>query len=150
MPEPSRIVEIYMIGYGVNGKWAFQEIVKLCKTNDFIIFRGLAEINPDTRRQAAAEAEAHGINLQIFDHTLDMYQSASLSKNLIMVYDCGPSQLHYSHLIKSAHFGFWHFTEKPPAIKRHDFEKEAEYTKWYCDVLEEENEAVLTAMEYLV
>jgi hypothetical protein len=67
-----------------------------------------------------------------------------------MIYDVGPSELHYSHLLKSMKFGFWHLTEKPPALTKEEFEVELKLPKkWNCNFIEEENEVILTAINYL-
>ncbi len=144
-------VYVYQIGCGTFGKHGFEKLLQLSKKYDFVEFAGITEINPERREFIKKKAE-YKSKLKIFDHTFDMYQEALKlkDKGKIMIYDVGPSELHYSHLSKSMKFGFWHFAEKPPALTREEFEQELKLPKkWNCDFIEEENEVVLTAINYL-
>ncbi len=143
-------VHIYQIGCGTFGKYGFEKLLQLSKKYDFVEFEGIVEVNSERREFAKKKAKEYSIKLKIFDHTFDVYQDASKLRKKVFIYDAGPSELHYSHLIKSLKFGFWHFTEKPPAFTKEEFEVELKLSKkWGCDFIEEENETVLTALDYL-
>jgi len=145
-------VYVYQIGCGTFGKFGFEKLLQLSKKYDFVEFKGIAEINPERREFIKKKAEEYKTKFKIFDHTFEMYQKALdlRDKGKIMIYDPSPSELHYSHLLKSMKFGFWHLTEKPPALTKEEFEQELKFPKkWECDFIEEENEVVLTAIDYL-
>jgi len=149
-------VYVYQIGCGFFGKFGFEKLLQLSKKHYFVEFNGIAEINPERRKFIKKKAEEYKTKLKIFDHTFEMYKEAYQKsmrlkdKNKIMIYDTSPSELHYSHLLKSMKFGFWHLTEKPPALTKEEFEQELKFPKkWGCDFIEEENEVVLTAIDYL-
>ena len=147
-----RKVYIYQIGCGTFGKYGFEKLLQLSKKYDFVEFEGIVEINSERREFVKKKAEEYIAKLKIFDHTFEMYQNAFKlrEKGNIFVYDAGPSELHYSHLLKSMKFGFWYLTEKPLALTKEEFEQELKLPKkWNCDFIEEENEAVLTAINYL-
>jgi len=149
MQEFSQKIEIYQIGYGAFGRKGFEKIIELAKENEFLEFRGLAEINPDRRSHAAKLAKGEGMDIEIFSHTLELYQKASKSRNKVLIYDSGPTELHSSHILKSCHFGFWHLSEKPPCLTKPDFERISKAKGWLCNTIEEENEVVLAARKYL-
>lgn len=145
-------VYIYQIGCGTFGQIGFERLLQLSKRYDFVEFRGIAEINPERREFARNKAKKYGFDIKVFDHTFEMYQDALClkKKGNIFIYDVSPSVLHYSHLLKSMKFGFWHLTEKPPALTKEEFKVELKLPKkWNCEFIEEENEAVLTAINYI-
>lgn len=150
---------VYQIGFGTFGKNGFEKLLHMSRNIKNIQMEvcGIADISEEARKKARLLAEKYGIEIKIYAHTLDMYKDAIEKKksgSRVLIYDAGPSNFHESHIMKSILNGFFHITEKPPAMTESEYDEEKKLSRkykieWFCDFIEEENEAVLTAIDYI-
>lgn len=116
--------------------------------------KGVADIKKEAREHAKLIARKFNKKIEVFSHTFDMYKKAfeESKEGKVIIYDSSPSQLHFSHIYKSIMHDFYHLSEKPPYFSEREKEVLDKIDKshlWSCDLIEFENPAVLTAIDYV-
>jgi len=149
-------VFVYQIGCGKFGSIFLERIFEVAKNFEKakIEVKGVAEVKKECREKAKSIAKKFGKSIDVFVHTFEMYKKAFELKNKgkVIIYDASPSHLHFSHIFKSLVHDFYHLSEKPPYMNEEEKKKLEKLNKsflWSCDLIEIENPAVVTALEYV-
>jgi len=147
-------INVYQIGVGSFGRNGFEKIIEM--HNHFeehdIRLKGLCEKDFEKREKAEKFAEAHDIELDLFEDVEEMYRKASSEDEEVLIYDASPADIHSKHIYSSLQYGFFHLAEKPPSLEREDHLKEKKLAEqkdvfWKVDFIERENPVVKKALE---
>lgn len=153
---PAKKVKVYQIGLGSFGRYGFEKLVNMHRHMKLpkVEFMGVCEKDFEKREAAEKFSSVHGIDLETFDHTEEMYDHASDQEETVLIYDAGPSQMHSRHIYESMSHGFYHLAEKPPSFDRDSHLKEKKLAEenevmWKVDFIERESPVVKKALEIL-
>ena len=150
-------VKVLQIGLGSFGRHGFDDLVGMVEGLDEVSMEliGVADRDPEALEKAERFAEQRGLEIETWRSVEEAYNAAEGCDepgSRVLVYDAGPSDLHFDHIVRSMRNDFYHLAEKPPSMTReqHIAEKHLQAdseVRFMVDFIERENPVVLEALK---
>ena len=136
-------LKVLQIGYRGIGRKGLKALQKLENSEEVELeVVGLCENDFEKLEEAKKEHRESGI--EFFSDTETAYSEMDGFEDPVMIYDSGKVDNRSDNLFRSVEHGFYHLTEKPPALERdqHLSQASLESAMWKIDYLEQENPVI--------